>query len=209
MAWSYRLEAAKRQKLSEVVAKLGHRPLEVGRHNLCRMKVHPGDSVPSLMVYGEEEGFYCWGCHTGGGSIDYVMGTMGVGLWEAIRIIEDLFGLKRQTMRGDAGRTRARLAMESAERVRVKYAGDPVDLRAYASLVEASVRSAAEDGEGPRGMVPEVWREAREAYLALDRCVDRGAGREEMEDLRDYYCRRVADLVAAAGGLAGADLRGG
>lgn len=186
--FSQRLEAVKSQRLEEVVSKLGQPPAGPGKHR-CRMKCHPWDNTPSMHVY-DNNSFYCFGCKTGGSCVDYVMGVEGIGLWEAVRRIEEMFNLR--VIRG--GDTRSRLADDMVRRVRDKFTAAAFSTGEYSVLVEGRLREFAER-EGGWPLPDAVWVELARGYAELDRCVTRGAPREDLDDLLAYYLERV-ELVA-------------
>lgn len=52
------------------------------------------DKDPSLVVYGNARGWYCFGCHRGGSVIDWIMCSEGVGFGEALKfLLKKKFGV--------------------------------------------------------------------------------------------------------------------
>lgn len=48
------------------------------------------DKTASMKVYSGDRGFHCFGCHTGGSVIDFVMKLFNLSFWEAcVRLNED------------------------------------------------------------------------------------------------------------------------
>ena len=96
--------------------------LTVSRHNYACCPYH-GDKTPSMKLYQGERGFYCFGCHVGGSSIDLAMKLLGVDFRGAIRQLNDDFGLNLpldQKLSSAEKRRAAQVATERAAQAEVK-----------------------------------------------------------------------------------------
>ena len=138
MSFFSRLDLAKQQNISDLAIKLGQEELDLVRHNHCRMTIHPSDNTPSMKVYMETNSFYCFGCKSSGSSVDYAMGSKNIGIYEAVQLVERLFGLSR--IRNKAG-VRTKVARQQLERIKNKFSRDDFDCIEYAKNVENKLRS--------------------------------------------------------------------
>lgn len=83
-------DAVKRSVTARQVAEL--LGLEVDSHGFCKCPLH-GEKTSSMKIYPGSRGWYCFGCHQGGSVIDLVMAYYGLGLKDAIRLLNDEFQL--------------------------------------------------------------------------------------------------------------------
>lgn len=66
--------------------------IEVNRAGFTRCFIH-GEKTASLKVYDGDRGWYCFGCHRGGDVISFVMFYFGIDFIDAVRKINQDFGL--------------------------------------------------------------------------------------------------------------------
>ena len=66
--------------------------IRVNRHGFCVCPLH-GDKDASLKVYGGERGWTCYGCHKGGDVINLAKELYGLKLTDAIRRLDNEFGI--------------------------------------------------------------------------------------------------------------------
>lgn len=66
--------------------------LEVNRTGFCCCPFH-GEKNPSMKLFQDDRGFYCFGCHKGGSVIDLVAGLLGLDPLEAVRRLNEDFRL--------------------------------------------------------------------------------------------------------------------
>ncbi len=76
--------------MTEVCKHYGFTPNRAG---FIHCPFHPGDRDASLKIYPNNRGWNCFGCGKGGSVIDFVKELCGVEFKEAIRIIDNEFGL--------------------------------------------------------------------------------------------------------------------
>ena len=194
MSFFQRLELAKKQDLAALALKMNQEELDTIRHNRCQMRKHPGEVIPSMKFYKDTNSFYCFGCKSGGSTIDYVMGVLGVGMYEAVRKVESYFGLKR--IRSETG-IRTKLARESVHRIKGKLNTSSFDASEYASQLENELRGVFGRMEKkfstPEGRQP-LWREVDLVYADIDRAVELGASKNELDELRDFYKAKFEEM---------------
>ena len=66
--------------------------IEVNRQGFCRCPLHD-ERTPSLKVYPNGKGWYCFGCHKGGDVISLVMQLEQLPFPAAVQTIDSRFGL--------------------------------------------------------------------------------------------------------------------
>ena len=76
--------------MTEVCKHYGFTPNRAG---FIHCPFHPGDRDASLKIYPNNRGWNCFGCGKGGSVIDFVKELCGAEFNEAIRIIDNEFGL--------------------------------------------------------------------------------------------------------------------
>eukprot|EP00188_Purpureofilum_apyrenoidigerum_P001880 Plantae.Rhodophyta-Purpureofilum_apyrenoidigerum.ctg20869.p1 GENE.Plantae.Rhodophyta-Purpureofilum_apyrenoidigerum.ctg20869~~Plantae.Rhodophyta-Purpureofilum_apyrenoidigerum.ctg20869.p1 ORF type:complete len:734 (-),score=123.63 Plantae.Rhodophyta-Purpureofilum_apyrenoidigerum.ctg20869:999-3200(-) len=54
------------------------------------------EKTPSFTVFEESSSYYCFGCHEGGGIIDFVRKAKDIGYWDAVKYISDKFNLQKE-----------------------------------------------------------------------------------------------------------------
>jgi len=193
MSFFFRLDLAKQQSISELAIKLGEVELDLVRHNTCRMAKHPSDNTPSMKIYTDTNSFYCFGCKASGSTVDYAMGVKNIGIYEAVQLVERLFGLSR--IRNKAG-IRTKMARQQLERIKNKFLRDDFDCIEYAKSVENKLRlifdSIQEKLTTPLGK-ENFWKEVDLVYLDLDKAAELGANKEEFDDLYEFYSTKFAD----------------
>lgn len=69
-----------------------HYGLEVNRAGFCCCPFH-GEKTPSMKLFPDDRGFYCFGCHKGGSVIDLVAGLLGLDPLGAVRQLNEDFRL--------------------------------------------------------------------------------------------------------------------
>lgn len=69
-----------------------HYGLEVNRAGFCCCPFH-GEKTPSMKIFPDDQGFYCFGCHKGGSVIDLVAELLGLDPLGAVRQLNDDFRL--------------------------------------------------------------------------------------------------------------------
>lgn len=67
--------------------------LEPNRAGFLQCPFHKGDNTASLKIYPGNRGWYCFGCHRGGGVIEFVMQLYGLDFRQAVLRIDHDFGL--------------------------------------------------------------------------------------------------------------------
>lgn len=83
-------DAVKRSVSAEQAAKaIG---LSVNRSGFCKCPLH-GERTASVKLYPGTRGWYCFGCHQGGSSIDLVMAYYGMDLKAALEFMNSEFNL--------------------------------------------------------------------------------------------------------------------
>ena len=70
-----------------------HLGLEPNRAGFCRCPFH-GEKTASMKLYPGSRGWYCFGCHQGGSVVDLVMKYYGLGLMDAVVLINSDFRLE-------------------------------------------------------------------------------------------------------------------
>lgn len=70
----------------------GYFGLTTDEHGFARCPFHT-DKKPSLKLYGENRGFYCFACKKSGSVIDLAAQITGTGPRDAMRLIDSAFGL--------------------------------------------------------------------------------------------------------------------
>ena len=92
---------------------LGMEGLPVNRQGFALCPFH-GDKNPSLKVYGDGRGWYCFGCHAGGDVIKLVEHLHGIGFQAALMRLDVAFGLGIFATRPQSAR-RSASAAKAAE----------------------------------------------------------------------------------------------
>jgi len=75
-------------KMHRVVECYGYK---ISRHGYMKCPFH-NEKTPSLKIYPEGKGFYCFGCGAGGSVIDFVMKLFSLDFHEALKRINNDFG---------------------------------------------------------------------------------------------------------------------
>jgi len=193
MSFFSRLDLAKQQSISELALKLGEEELDLIRHNHCRMAKHQSDSTPSMKVYTDTNSFYCFGCKSSGSTVDYAMGVKSIGIYEAVQLIERLFGLSR--IRNTAG-VRTKIARQQLDRIKNKFSREDFDSIEYAKSVENKLRpifdSIQQKLSTPLGK-ENFWKEVDLVYLDLDKAAELGASKEDLDELFEFYKEKFAE----------------
>jgi len=193
MSFFSRLDLAKQQNISELALKLGEEELDLIRHNTCRMAQHPSDNTPSMKIYTETNSFYCFGCKSSGSTVDYAMGVKSIGIYEAVQLVERLFGLSR--IRNAAG-VRTKIAKQQLERIKNKFSREDFDCVEYAKSVENKLRLLFDSIQmkltTPLGK-ENFWKEVDLVYLDLDKAAELGASKEDFDELYEFYESKFAD----------------
>lgn len=192
-----RVDQAASVDIFELALKMGQDPLPRRQHVLCRMRDH-SERTPSLLIYPDNNSFFCWGCKAGGSPIDYVMGCEGISFLEALRRIETLFELT--SLRG-AGGSKIISKLESMfEDMRGKYiVQESYDCNSYADLVEAKLRYLYDDLEAAgklSGELLEAYKEQDLAWEDLDKAVTYGSKKSELDSVLFHYSQRAEHLLA-------------
>lgn len=98
----------------EVVEHYGFHP---DRSGFIQCPFHQGDNHGSLKIYDGNRGWHCFGCHTGGTVIDFVMRLFGLNFRQACLRINMDFGLRLVEEKPDRKAVSAALeARRKAER---------------------------------------------------------------------------------------------
>lgn len=157
------------------------------RDGRCRCLFH-ADRNPAMKLYGGSRGYYCFACHAGGDVIDLTMKALGVGRWDAVRQLNDLYGLglpldKRddkamQSAKREAEkRARERAAAQERQEAAVTALWDASD---YLDGLESIIRENAP--QTPlNGKYEDVDFDPVFAAALILRC----EAREEVEDAQD------------------------
>lgn len=193
MAFFHRLELCKKQDLEALVEKMGCEPLTEHNHNRCQMKKHASDSTPSLKYYKESNSFYCFGCKSGGSTVDWVMGVKECPMFEAVLFIERLF--KLSVVRNE-DQIRTKLARESADRIRNKMGKASFDPQQYARHIESKLREVLDSIQTELVTLDEktiFFSEADLAYTDLDSFVKSDPSKADLDEFYDYYSNKFAD----------------
>lgn len=66
--------------------------LEINRAGFCCCPFH-GEKTPSMKLFPDDRGFYCFGCHKGGSVIDLVAGLLGLDPLGAVKQMNEDFRL--------------------------------------------------------------------------------------------------------------------
>lgn len=163
---------------------LGLNPNRDGR---CRCLFH-ADRNPAMKLYNGSRGYYCFACHAGGDVIDLTMKALGIGRWDALRHLNDLYGLGLDLDRRDdkamqsakreaEKRAREREAAQKRQEGAVKALWDASD---YLDGLESMIRENAP--ETPlNGKYEDVDFDPVFAAALILRC----EAREEVEDAQD------------------------
>lgn len=141
---------------------------------------HP-DTRPSLTVSPEKGIFYCFGCHTGGNVISFVMHFHKLGFAEAVSELARRYGILLSTRElGPEEGRRARKRELFLDLYREAH-------RFYEAQLEGSGGQRARDYLARRGLTPEVVRQYRLGYAP-----------EGWDSLRRHLQSRGLPLEAAA-----------
>lgn len=80
----YRIAAERIRTQISVRDALAAYGIEVNRQGFARCPLHEGDNTPSLKVYPDGKGWYCFGCHKGGDVLKFVMEYYNIGYKQAL-----------------------------------------------------------------------------------------------------------------------------
>ena len=139
-----------------------------------------GDRDASLKVYGGGRGWVCYGCHKGGDVINLAMELYGVGFQDAVRKLNEEFGvgidIDRVPTAKEAFQTASKVAKLKAERKKEQEAEAALE-RSY-------------------------WK-AFDRWLELDRLVVDLAGTfdRENDSFPDAFCKAILDRNEARSAL--------
>ena len=76
--------------MPEVAEHYGYQPNNKG---FISCPFHVGDKTPSLKLYPEDKGWYCFGCHEGGDVISFVARLFSLSQYEAAKLLNADFAL--------------------------------------------------------------------------------------------------------------------
>lgn len=74
------------------------------------------EKTPSLKIYPNRKGFYCFGCHTGGDAINFIMHYFGIGFRAAVIRLDYDFALGLNLSKKPNRTERAEMAQMARER---------------------------------------------------------------------------------------------
>lgn len=107
--------------MRQVAGRYGYEP---NRSGFLRCPFHSGDHTASLKIYPDDRGWYCFGCHRGGGPVEFVMELEGLPFREAISKLnsdfslgltlfhEDMTPMELERMKREAARKREEVRAE-------------------------------------------------------------------------------------------------
>lgn len=109
--------------MRQVAGRYGYEP---NRSGFLRCPFHSGDHTASLKIYPDDRGWYCFGCHRGGGVIEFVRELYGLSYRQAIEKLNADFSLgirmgqktswmERRKLEAEAERKRKEVEREREE----------------------------------------------------------------------------------------------
>ena len=137
--------AAIKQRLSmrDVAARLGFEPNRAG---YIRCPLH-GDSDPSLKLYDDDRGWYCFGCQKGGDVIDFIGAVQHVSFTDALRTAAAMAGVQLDKPMSDWERQRhaAKMARIKRKYLRKERADDQrIALTVELDRLQTATKTATE-----------------------------------------------------------------
>lgn len=109
----------------EVGERYGLRP---DRSGFCVCPFHAGDDHGSLKLYGPAKGFYCYGCHRGGSTVDLAMQLLHLETpLDALRVLNDDFHLGIEFDRPLTAKERAEARRRRRESERSRQLAESFD----------------------------------------------------------------------------------
>ena len=163
---SFITEVSERNDIESVVSEYVALTKRTGSNKFGLCPFH-GEKTPSFSVNSSRQMYYCFGCHKGGGVINFIMEIENIGYVDAIKKLADRAGLQMPEDDDPNARRRARLLDLNKDAARFFYSclvsekGKPArEYIAKRKLENATVKNFG------LGYAPGGWQNLRDAMHA-------------------------------------------
>lgn len=169
-------EIKRRLTMREVVEFYGFHP---DRSGFIQCPFHKGDNHGSLKIYDENRGWHCFGCHTGGTVIDFVMKLFDLGFRQACLRLNMDFNLRLTEEQTD--RRTASAVVEARKRAEREKAARDAEYRQMAAehlyWWQAKQLFSPSEEDMTAGFIHPLYAEAVKQLPILEDWLDENMGR--------------------------------